>query len=379
MACDRAQLDEAARLLPQIVDLLKRAIHCGAVVDPWNILGFDAQYSLFPALENTVRDHRADELVALMDRLWALYSRLWSEAAAIDNTELSSQASKQFKETAVWWHKFAVHEVSSVEAVDSRTVYRAAERVAQAMNVWHKGGASAGDVAFWAPHAEMFDSAKAYALVIETLLDRGDYVATMALLVHWLSQAETVGLVQADASWHDLAERWFSETTLLTGVDKADAAAARKRWDVAQKFLDYLEANAESYWCPPTFNLGARNGKSVEPDAHGDDDDDSNPFGTAYEGVVFRGSQDDGVEGSIFETDESSSDELVAESRRVAERLDFLSDGCFALWKQMAVNPALPRPVADLAAGSPELAPRAATIRRWIQQAEAVIAWPSGS
>ncbi len=370
LACDRGQLDEATRLLPQIVDLLKRAIHCGAVVDPWNILGFDAQYSLFPALENSVRDHRADELVALMDRLWALYSRLWSEAAAIDDAELSSQASKQFKEIAVWWHQFAVHEVSSVEAVDSRTVYRAAERVAKAMNVWHKGGAAAGDVAFWAPHAEMFDSAKAYSLVIETLLDRGDYVATMALLVHWLAQAEAVGLIQADASWHDLAERWFSETTSLTGVDKADAAAARKRWDVAQKFLDYLEANAESYWRPPSFNLGGKNGKSAEPELpDDDDDDDANRFESAYEGMVFRDSTDDGVEGSIFESDDSSSDELVAESRRVAERLDFLSTVAM-LWKQMAVSPAF-RAVADLAPGSPELAPRAATIRRWIQQAEA--------
>jgi hypothetical protein len=368
LACDRGQLNDAAQFLPKIVDLLKRAIHCGAVIDPWNILGFDAQYSLFPALENSVRDHRADELVALIDRLWALYSRLWSEAAAIDEAELSAQVSKQFKETAIWWHKFAVHEVSSVEAVDSRTVYRAAERVAKAMNVWHKGGAAAGDVAFWAPHAEMFDSAKAYALVIETLLDRGDYVATMALLMHWLSQADAVGLVEADASWHDLAQRWFSETTSLSGLDRSDATAACKRWDAARKFLDYLEANAESYWRPPTFALGGNGGKSGDSATAGEKDDDASRFESAYEGMVFRDSTDDGVEGSIFETDEGSSDELVAESRRIAERLDFLSTVA-SLWKQMAVSRAF-RAVADLAPGSAELAPRAATIRRWIQQAE---------
>src|SRR5262249_41285325 len=163
------------------------------------------------------------------------------------------KVARQFKETATWWHKFAGHEVSSVEAVDSLVVYRAAEGVAQAMNVWHKGGAAAGDVAFWAPHAAMFDSAKAYALVIETLLGRGDYVATMALLVHWLSQADEISLVRADASWHELAERWVVKTTSLSSVDPADAATARKRWDSARKFLDYLEANAESYWQPPQF------------------------------------------------------------------------------------------------------------------------------
>jgi hypothetical protein len=367
LECDRGQLAEAAALLPQIVDLLKRAIECGAVVDPWNILGFDAHYSLFPALENSVRDHRADELVELMDRLWALYSRIWSEAAAVDNAELSKKVSRQFKDMATWWHKFAVHEVSSVEAVDSLVVYRAAERVAQAMNVWHKGGAAAGDVAFWAPHADMFDSAKAYALVIETLLDRGDYVATMALLVHWLSQADDVGLVEADASWHELVERWLMQMTSLVGLDATDKVAARKRWDSARKFLDYLEANAETYWQPPKFRLGGKgkNGgqEPVEEEEEGD------TYESAYEGVVFKGSTDDGVEGSIFETDESSTDELAAESRRVAERLDFLST-IASLWKEMAVSPSF-RAVVELDGASPELAQRAAAIRRWIGQAEA--------
>ena len=111
-----------------------------------------------------------------------------------------------------------MHEVSSVEAVDSLVVYRAAERVAQALNVWHKGGAAAGDVAFWAPHAEMFDSPKAYALVIEALLDRGDYVASMALLDPLAGAGRSkIGLERADASLHDLAERWFGEMTSLAG------------------------------------------------------------------------------------------------------------------------------------------------------------------
>jgi hypothetical protein len=365
LACDRANLEEAATLVPQVVDLLKRAIHCGAVVDPWNILGFDAQYSLFPALENSVRDHRADDLVALLDRLWALYSRVWSEAAAVDNAELSKKIARQFKETATWWHKFAVHEVSSVEAVDSLVVYRAAEGVAQAMNVWHKGGAAVGDIAFWAPHAAMFDSPKAYALVIETLLDRGDYVATMALLVHWLSQADEIGLVRADVSWHELAERWFCEATSLARVASADTDTARHRWDLARKFLDYLEANAETYWQPPQFRLG-----SAGP-ARGDDpledEDEGDRFESAYEGMVFRDSTDDGIDGSIFDTDESSTDELTAESKRVADRLDFLSTVA-SLWTHAAVSPAF---TAVAKPDQPELAQRTVAVRRWIEQATA--------
>ncbi len=35
----------------------------------------------------------------------------------------------------------------------------------------------------------MFESPKAYSLVIEALLERRDFVGGMALLVYWLSQA----------------------------------------------------------------------------------------------------------------------------------------------------------------------------------------------
>jgi hypothetical protein len=370
LACTRNQLDAAAGLLQQIVDLLKRGIACGAIIDPWNILGFDAHFSLFPSLENSVRDHRADELVATMDRLWALYSQVWSAAAASDQKELSKKVSRQFKETASWWHKYAVHEVSSVEAVDSLVVYRAAERVAQALNVWHKGGAAAGDVAFWQPHAEMFDSPKAYALVIEALLDRGDYVASMALLIHWLGQASNIGLERADASLHDLAQRWLGDMTSLAGLDPADQADAARRWDTARKFLDYLEANAEQFWNVPSFSLGNHkpNGHARSEPAGLSEDDESSRFDSAYEGMVFRDSTDDGVEGSIFETDDSSHDELVGESRRVADRLAFLATVA-RLWKLAAMSPAF-RAVTGANADAQTCTARASALGRWIEQAE---------
>ena len=39
----------AVKHLERIIDQLKRGIECGAIVDPWNILGFQANFSLFPA------------------------------------------------------------------------------------------------------------------------------------------------------------------------------------------------------------------------------------------------------------------------------------------------------------------------------------------
>ena len=75
-ACDLAlsagDLERTSLLLQEIGDWIHRGIACGAIVDPWNILGFDANFSLFPALENSVHDHRVDELVALMEQVFAL-------------------------------------------------------------------------------------------------------------------------------------------------------------------------------------------------------------------------------------------------------------------------------------------------------------------
>src|SRR5690606_8313181 len=131
-------------------------IECGAIVDPWSILGFDANYSIFPALENSVHDHRVDELVEIIERLFDFLSRLWSEAAASDAPELSQRASAVFEATANWWHQFAAHEVSSVEAPSGVDAYRAAAEVAGALRQWHDKGAQPGNIAFWAPRVQHF-------------------------------------------------------------------------------------------------------------------------------------------------------------------------------------------------------------------------------
>ncbi|WP_425615009.1 hypothetical protein NA78x_004897 [Anatilimnocola sp. NA78] len=367
LACAAGKLEAAADAMPQIIDLLKRAIHCGAIIDPWNILGFDAHFSLFPALENSVRDHRADELVALMERIWTLYSLIWSEAAASDRTEVADRIARQFKNTATWWNQYAAHEVSTVEAVDSLVVFRAAERVAKALQVWHQAGASAGDVGFWAPHAEVFDSPKAYAMVIDSLLERGDFVASMALLMSWLSRADSIGMEHGDSSFHDLAQRWVTATTATS--DQREASL--KAWDSARKFLDYLEANAEGLWNVPKFELGG--GKRAAATTADDDEDDGNRFNSAYEDMVYRDSTDDGVEGAIFESGDDSHDELQHQSKVVADRLAFLATVA-RLWKQTIVSPAFAAIIRE-GSGTDEQASaaqqrRTSAMQRWIEQAQ---------
>src|SRR5439155_24017097 len=66
LRADRGQLTEAGALLSEVDDLPQRGIACGAIADPWNILGFQGLFPLSPAREDSVRDSRIDELVQVV-------------------------------------------------------------------------------------------------------------------------------------------------------------------------------------------------------------------------------------------------------------------------------------------------------------------------
>lgn len=394
---------------PKIKELLLRGIQCGAIVDPWNILGFDGNYSLFPALENSVRDHRVFDLVDLIECVFALYSRLWSEAAAVDDEAIINETRDEFSKIVDWWRQYAAHEVMAVEAVDAIEIFQASELVAQALRLWHIGGAETGDISFWAQHAELFDSPKAYTLVIDALIQRADYATAMALLVHWLSQADQIGLQQGDSSFHNLAFRWIVEqkklllkqptpvigegtaaTDGVDGNDEADDADAEEApeviWKRIGKFYDFVEANAGSYWEIPDFdiNRSVSTGHTAEAfmeevdqfDSLSDDsDEDENQslFSAAYDNMVFSDSADDGNEGEIFEGGFESDEALEAEVDRILDRLDFL--GTIASYWRIAAT--IPLPV-DRQEGVPALTngvearlrQRLDTVGGWLNRAQ---------
>ena len=126
-AVQNKKLTAAFLIIPKVMERLKSGINCGAIVDPWNILGFDANYSLFPANENSIPDHRVYELVDLIERILGMCSLIWSEAAATDDLETCSAIKKEFGEIVVWWRKYAAHEVMSVDAVDPEEIFNAAD------------------------------------------------------------------------------------------------------------------------------------------------------------------------------------------------------------------------------------------------------------
>lgn len=343
-AMRRNDLNETIDYIHQIVDRLHRAIECGAIVDPWNILGFDGQFSLFPAYENSVRDHRVDDLARLIEQIFALMSKALSEAAVRDDEAVRSRTAWVFEEFSMWWHQFATHEISSIDSPSGDEAFAAARRVADALRLWHKAGAEAGDVAFWSPHAEMFDSPKAYGLIIQALLERNDFVTTLALLMHWLEHADTIPLQHLDTSYFSLATQWIllyqKHRSTLDDTPEHQA----ETWRMIQRFLDFQEANAGPYYrVPGWFSQPTQKGQfdeELEALFHGEEPDDEDLFEAAYEDVVYHDSTDDGNQGEIFDGgSDDSLEDLQFESRRINLHISFLS--CVAQLWQMAAFQAI--------------------------------------
>jgi hypothetical protein len=347
-AIDARQIDAVAKYLPEIEELLQRGIECGALVDPWSILGFGGNFSLFPAVENSVHDFRVDDLVELVEQILDLCARAWTEAAAIDDHRHELVYSDALARLAAWWDKYATASVSGIKRLVAKETEVSTNLVAGALSAWHKAGAAAGDVKFWRMFVDQFDSPKAFQLVVEALLDRGDQVASMALMMQWLSQAERTPLEDGDASFHPLALRW------LRVVEELQSAAGEDQWPLVAKFFTYLEANAETYWHVPDFELGADRGAASagngsadeaspdEDDATDDaeswsEDDNGGLYGAAYEDMVYRDSTDDGQDSSLLDQLGAGTDfELEEEAQRLARRLAFLATSA-RLWKNAAV------------------------------------------
>ncbi|MGD9720062.1 MAG: hypothetical protein AB7O59_02470 [Pirellulales bacterium] len=379
-AIDVGRLEEAAAMLLEIDDLLHRAIECGALVDPWNILGFQGQFSLFPSPENSVPDHRVDQLVELLEQIVGLYARLWSEAASRAQKRLADDLARRMKALTDWWDQFAPTSVESIESFSGADAYDSAREVAAALAAFHRAGAAAGDINFWRKQVAHFQSPKAYSLAVGALLEKPDLVAAMALLMQWLSQAGIIALEQGEYSLPALAQRWLADVCSGDGAASA-ALEPGQRSTLVRRFLELFEANAEDFWQVPTLELlggrpanGTTNGgrsergpagdadRAADEDDEDDEDDDENLYRAAYDEVVYVDSTADGVDADMLEAGGPAVTdfELDAEARRVGERLKLLRTVAW-LWKTAAVRCG---PLTTN--GLP-----AAVIEQWLAQAEA--------
>src|SRR5262249_12982599 len=158
---------------------------------------------------------------------------------------------------------------------------------------------------------ENFESVKSYALVVDVLLRRRDFVAAMGLLIQWLSNSESVPLEAEGYSFHTLLIRW------MQGVlgSEENGTRAIDSWPSVRRLFDFLEANAGSYWSVPTLaeaeggvaKARAKDSPESETEEEGllEEDassDDESLFEAAYEGVVYRDSTRDGREGDTLDS-----------------------------------------------------------------------------
>jgi len=272
---DAGKLDEAASCMPKIENLLHRGVACGAFPDPWFILGFDSQFTLFPAVENSVHDHRLDMLIDLLNDIFDLYSRLEKEAAASGADDLQMTLSDQMSDLAGWWDKYGSTEVSSVEGFSGQAAWESAAMVSTALAAWNKAGKAVGNVSFWRKHVERFKSPKAFVLLGEALLEKKDFLSSSSLLIYWLDQSDAIPLVESEYSFNTLAASWMEQvwqpvkgSAVRVPPRERNASEIEKKftteeylkcWNMSVRFLDLLEANVNDNWDVPRLELSEEN------------------------------------------------------------------------------------------------------------------------
>lgn len=376
---EQGKLAESAVLLEEAEEFLHRGIECGALVDPWNVLGFQGLFPLFSSREDSVPDQRVEMLYHIMESLLDGYSRALEEAAARGEKQLAASISAKYERLAQFWDRFGTVTVEDLPRVAAHEQLDSASHVARALAEWREAGESTGDISFWRKHVEKFESSKAYAQVVSALLERRDCVAALGLLMQWLSQHEVVGLEAGHLSFEDLLLWWM-------GVVAEEGTSSREDpWPMVRRMFDYLEANAGELWQSPVFREGVIVEESSrtrdwpidespadESSDGGDEADDEDAlFSAAYDEVVFRDSTDDGQEGPIMDERSKLDGDTAFErlEKRLDPRLKFLRMMA-QLW-QLAANLAVERELVADAEGSKDAranrTSQAETLRHWLE------------
>ena len=346
---EHGRVDTAVARIREIEDHLHRGIECGALIDPWNILGFQGQFPLFTSREDALHDIRAVELIETMERIFRVYSQTLSEAAAQGNSRVQQELSERFESLADWWDKFATTTVTDLPEVSGQDSVQSARHVAETLREWQQAGAAAGDISFWKKHVDRFHSAKAYALVVDALLERGDQVASMALLMQWLNQAEFVGLDSGPYSIFSRLTQWMQLAVAETPGDSRQSAEEIGR--LVSRMFAYLEANAGEFWHVPSLagavglssapkEEAASSGREEEElfDEDLEEEEEDDLFAAAYDDMIFRDSADDGQRSDTVDEGGRADDtsfEIIA--RYLEPRLQFL-ETVAELWQTAAVG-----------------------------------------
>ena len=286
---DHGRLDGAAALLPEVEDLLRRGIACGAFADPWNMLGFQGLFPLSAAREDAIRDPRLEELVQAVEQTFSLYARLMSEAAAAGDAGPGRAGSATSMERlAAWWDPFAAAEVSDVRRVHGGEAVASARNVAAALAAWRRARRGGGPT--WPSGATSSTTSARPGLRPGRRGAAAQGTTTARRWACWRAgsaRPSVTPLEDGNHSFHNLALRWM--LALTRGERAPSGSTRRERADLVDAVLrppggqrrGPLAGAALSSCCP------CRGGWTR---TRTDEDDD--PFGAAYEDVTYQDSTD---------------------------------------------------------------------------------------
>ncbi len=340
-AAARAALDH----LDTATDLLFRAVGCGAIVDPWNILGLAGQFPLHEPGGESLPDPRVDDLIDETASILDGYAAVWRQAAIEGAQAEARRADNALEKLATWWDRYATTTVSGVDHLSGREVRDSTREVIASLQRRHAFGAEPPPAGFWRKEVASFSSPRSHAEAAESLLREGDLDGAMGLLVCWASLLEGPTLEQLGGEWLAAAARWLARAF----VDRSAEGRGRVR-----RFLELIEANTSGV--ADIIEMAAA-GRDLADAAGGDmlaagnPDDDEQPDGeesvaSAYESMVWRDSTDDGVDGGMLEHEQPGG--MAGSGPAAVEQAAEFLAGCSRLLRH-AVTAAC---AADSASGS---------------------------
>ncbi len=341
---DQGNLDKAIEMIKTLPGLIHTGVECGALVDPWNILGFHGQFPLFSSREDAIPDNRIEVLLSLMESVFGIFSRTLGECAAKGQTARREEISAIFQELADWWDQFGSDVIEDLPDVSGQESWESAMQVSNALTEWRDAGEASGDISFWRERVTRFQSAQTYALVVDALLLKKDHVASMGLMMQWLSQTEEAGIESAQHSIFSMLMRWMK----LVTTQPVTELSIPERVNAIRRLFDFLEANADDWWGVPNLGsstdladaIGSEGLEFGDFDDEGmeEQDDEDDVFGAAYDDMVFRDSAEDGNIGDMVQNEYAlNNTEFEVINREMEPRLKFLN-AIGQLWQLAAAN-----------------------------------------
>jgi hypothetical protein len=302
--------------------LLMRAVDCGAVVDPWNILGLGGQFPLHEAGGESLTDPRVDDLVAITESILDGYAAVWRQAGLEGPPAAAARAAAAVDKLGGWWDRFATTAVSGVPHLSGREVHDSAQEVIAALARRRETAPLPPPPGFWRQEVASFSSPETHSQATDCLLHEGDLDGAMGLLVHWASLLEGTAIDRSGGVWLGEAMRWMARAC----ADRSESGRSRVR-----RFLELVEANtsgvADVIAAAATGREpgdGRRPGRAADgADGSHDDfadgqvDDEERgeeSVASAYESMVWRDSTDDGVDGGMLDMDGGGGSTLTSVS-----------------------------------------------------------------